>query len=545
MNYKIFDREAQKAIKLSQKIAIEQGAQYTEQGHLLAACLIKKGVVSPKTQKNIYEILQFKYKTAIYPTGKMSAQCENFLTEIENDIFVKVGIEKVGIEYLTVRLKENKDLADILKTIEVFQNYGQNINNKVEFAPPAKGKCLDKYARNLTQMALMGKLEPCFGRQNEIERLMRVLNRKTKNNPCLIGEAGVGKTAVVEGLALLMVQGRVPPQIINKQLLSLDLASVVAGTKYRGDFEDRVRCILEEAGKGKGIILFVDEVHTLIGAGAAEGAIDAANILKPALARGQIQLIGATTIQEYRRCIEKDAALERRFAQIMVEEPSREASVNILRGLKSRFEVFHNVTISDEAICAAVDLAIRYIPERFLPDKAIDLLDDTAAGRAIENARERKIAPLMPEDIGKTVTRLTGVPSNELSINEQQKLETLEKELQSEVKGQTEAIKTVANAVIRAKLGCSGPQRPLASFLFCGASGVGKTHLARQMAIKIFGSEKLLFRFDMSEYSEGASASRLIGAPPGYVGHTEPGQLTEAVRRHPFCILLFDEIEKA
>ncbi|MEG2054060.1 MAG: ATP-dependent Clp protease ATP-binding subunit, partial [Oscillospiraceae bacterium] len=269
------------------------------------------------------------------------------------------------------------------------------------------------------------------------------------------------------------------------------------------------------------------------------------NILKPALARGQIQLIGATTIQEYRRCIEKDAALERRFAQIMVEEPSREASVNILRGLKSRFEVFHNVTISDEAICAAVDLAIRYIPERFLPDKAIDLLDDTAAGRAIENARERKIAPLMPEDIGKTVTRLTGVPSNELSINEQQKLETLEKELQSEVKGQTEAIKTVANAVIRAKLGFSGTQRPLASFLFCGASGVGKTHLARQMAIKIFGSEKLLFRFDMSEYSEGASASRLIGAPPGYVGHTEPGQLTEAVRRHPFCILLFDEIEKA
>ena len=421
----------------------------------------------------------------------------------------------------------------------------QSSLNETRQAPTPKGHLLERYGKNLTLLARQNVLDPCIGREEELERLIRVLCRRQKNNPCLLGEPGVGKTAVVEGLAQLIAADRVPLPLRGKQIFSLDMAGVVAGTKYRGDFEERVRGILEEATATRTVILFIDELHTIVGAGAAEGAVDAANILKPILARGALQLIGATTTAEYRQHIEKDAALERRFQQITLEEPDRENAMRILSGLRQRYESFHHVKITDDALQAAIDYSIRYIPERFLPDKAVDLLDETAAGCAMHTALPQKETVVDREQIVSTVARLTGMPVEKLTCSECRRLLELEEDLQQEVIGQKKATAAVAAAVRRTRLGVAETGRPGASFLLLGPTGVGKTLLAKILARHLFGSEKLLFRFDMSEYSEAHAVSRLIGAPPGYVGCDREGLLTGTVRRHPYSILLFDELEKA
>lgn len=411
-------------------------------------------------------------------------------------------------------------------------------------AAAPRGRSLERYGRNLTQMARQNQLDPCIGREQEVGRLIQILCRRQKNNPCLLGEPGVGKTAVVEGLAQLIAQDKVPGPLRSKQIFSLDLASVVAGTKYRGDFEERVRGILEEASAGRGVILFIDEVHTIIGAGAAEGAVDAANILKPVLARGGLQLIGATTTAEYHRHIEKDAALERRFQQVLIEEPDREKTLGILRGLRPKYEEFHHLHIDDEALTAAVDYSIRYIHGRFLPDKAVDLMDEAASGCVVE-AQSGCPVRLDVRHIVATAARWSGMPVEQLTLSERQRLLGLEERLAEGVIGQPRATAAVAAAVRRFRLGMAEDGRPNGSFLFLGPTGVGKTLLAKILAVQLFGSEKLLFRFDMSEYNEPSSVSRLIGAPPGYVGYERAGLLTGAVHGHPYCIVLFDELEKA
>lgn len=408
-------------------------------------------------------------------------------------------------------------------------------------ASTPKGKNLERYGKNLTQMARQNMLDPCIGREEEVRRLIQILCRRQKNNPCLLGEPGVGKTAVVEGLAQRIIRDEVPLPLRYKQVFSLDIASVVAGTKYRGDFEERVRGILDEVVNSRGTILFIDEVHTIVGAGAAEGAIDAANILKPMLARSGLQVIGATTPAEYHRCIEKDAALERRFQQVMVEEPNREKTLEILRGLRPKYEEFHHLKIDDEALETAVDCSMRYIHDRFLPDKAVDLLDEAASGCVAEN-----IAGCVGrQQILDTAARWAGMPVEQMTCTERQRLLELEQSLRTRLIGQKRATDAVAAAVRRFRMGFSEDGRPNGSFLFLGPTGVGKTLLAKILAQHLFGSEKLLFRFDMSEYNESYSVSRLIGAPPGYVGYERSGLLTGAVHHHPYCIVLFDELEKA
>ncbi len=411
-------------------------------------------------------------------------------------------------------------------------------------ASAPRGRGLERYGKNLTQLAKQNQLDPCIGREEEVRRLIQILCRRQKNNPCLLGEPGVGKTAVVEGLAQLIMRDAVPMPLRYKQIFSLDLASVVAGTKYRGDFEERMRGILEEASAGRGMILFIDEMHTIVGAGAAEGAVDAANILKPVLARGGLQLIGATTLAEYHRHIEKDAALERRFQQVMVEEPGRDKTLRILKGLRPKYEEFHRLKISDEALEAAVDYSMRYIHDRFLPDKAVDLLDEAASGCVVEDDRGAKGILEAPTVIN-TVARWAGMPVEQLTLPERQRLLELETQLRKEVIGQERAVTAVAAAVRRFRLGFAEDGRPNGSFLFLGPTGVGKSLLAKILARQLFGSEKLLYRFDMSEYNEAHAVSRLIGAPPGYVGFEREGVLTGAVHRHPYCIVLLDELEKA
>lgn len=458
---------------------------------------------------------------------------------------------------------------------------------------------LDQCARDLTRMAAEGRLDPVIGREEELDRVIQILSRRTKNNPALIGEPGVGKTAVAEGLALAIADGAAPAHLLGKRVCALDLSAMVAGTKYRGEFEEKLKHVLQEVRRAGNIILFIDELHTIVGAGSAEGAIDAANILKPALSRGEIQVLGATTLDEYRRYIEKDSALERRFQPVTVREPSREETLAILRGLRGRYETHHHLTITDGALTAAVDLSIRYLPQRFLPDKAIDLVDEAASRarlstrvlpeelqkleeravqtgrklaeairkqdfeeaamlrdaegdfrRELEAGKRRWQAEHAPRAVGEehiraVLSQWTGVPVSDPTERDRQALATLEESLHRELLGQDEAARTVARAVRRGRLGLKDPRRPVGCFLLLGPSGVGKTQLCRALAAALFGSQDALLRFDMSEYMEGHSVSRLIGSPPGYVGHNEGGQLTERVRRNPWSVVLLDELEKA
>ena len=511
---------------------------------------------------------------------------------VANQVLSKVGVQGAEVRQAVMDLisgypgnNENKETA------------GVGAGNSRE-GTPAGSTILDQFGRNLTAAAREGQLDPVIGRHHEMERVMQVLSRRTKNNPVLIGEPGVGKTAVVEGLAQAIVHGDVPETLKDKHLYTLDLGSLVAGSRYRGDFEERLKKVLKEIRTRGDIILFIDEIHTLVGAGAAEGAIDAASILKPMLARGELQTIGATTLDEYRKHIEKDAALERRFQPIQVDEPSQELAVQILKGVRDKYEAHHRVTITDESIEAAVNLAARYISDRFLPDKAVDLMDEAAsrvrmknigdtdqiAGLRMEIAdivkekdaaisgqdyeaaaqlrdreqelrarleasrrgEDRRAEILVTEnDIADVVAQWTGIPVQRIAAKESDRLLALEKQISRRVIGQDEAVRAVSKAVRRARAGVKDPRRPIGSFLFLGSTGVGKTELARALAESVFGSEEAIIRFDMSEYMEKFTVSRLVGAPPGYVGYEEGGQLTDAVRRKPYAIILLDEIEKA
>ena len=461
-------------------------------------------------------------------------------------------------------------------------------------AQSGKTTALEQYGRDITSMAEEGKLDPVIGRKKEIERVIHILSRRTKNNPVLIGDPGVGKTAIVEGLAQKIVDGDIPESLTGKRIISLDLASMLAGASHRGEFEERLKQALEEVTKARGeIILFIDELHTVVGAGAAQGAIDASNMLKPSLARGELQCVGATTLDEYRRHIEKDGALERRFQPIIVKEPSQDETFEILKGLRPNYEEHHRVRISDEALKAAVTLSSRYIADRFLPDKAIDLLDETSAqkrlrematepadlSRASEEMRRLKSKPrktlaemerieelslmekekvsawrpnrmesipeVTAQDVAKVTASITGIPVEDLSEDERKRLTNLEKKLHERIVGQDAAVASVSAAIRRARAGLKDPNRPVGSFIFLGPTGVGKTELARALAEALYGDESMMVRLDMSEYGERHTVSRMIGSPPGYVGYEDAGQLTEVVRRKPFSIILFDEIEKA
>lgn len=402
-------------------------------------------------------------------------------------------------------------------------------------------RTLDQYSRDLTEMAAAGRLEPVIGRGEEINRAVQILSRKTKNNPVLVGEPGVGKTAVAEGLALRVARGEAPGELLRKRIVSLDIPALLAGTKYRGDFEERVKAVLRDVSRAGDVILFIDELHTIIGAGSAEGAIDAANILKPALGRGEVQIIGATTPEEYRRHIEKDAALERRFQPVRVAEPDREQTIQMLMGLRLGLERHHGVSISEEAINAAYELSVRYIGDRYLPDKAIDLLDEAAAAVHVKSGG----GTVEAANIAQVVSVWTNIPVTGLDRDESRRLINLEQELKKSIVGQDEAVSAVARAIRRSRVGLRDPARPVGSFLFLGPTGVGKTELCRALARTVYGDERAMVRLDMSEYMEKHSVSRLIGSPPGYVGYEDGGQLTEKVRRKPWSVVLFDEIEKA
>jgi len=408
---------------------------------------------------------------------------------------------------------------------------------------------LDQYARNLTKAAQNGELEPLIGRHEEVESMIRVLGKKTKNNPLLIGEPGVGKSALVEGLAARIAQGSVPPLLCDAQIYALDMAQVIAGSKYRGEFEERIKKVLASVLEMGNVILFIDEMHTLIGAGSSsEGSMDAANLLKPALARGQVRVIGATTYKEYRKYVEKDAALARRFQRIDVREPDQKETLRILDGLRGRYEAYHHVTIADDALQSAVDLSARYVTDRYMPDKAIDLIDEASSMAKLstwkaENSLEEVI--IHAQEVARVVSQWTGVPVERVGMDNQQDILQLESKLKRRIVGQDEAVSSLARALRRSRAGLGDPSRPLGVFMLLGPSGVGKTELCKALSEALFGSEEALIRIDMSEYSEEASASRLIGSPPGYVGHGDGGQLTDAVLKRPYSVVLFDEIEKA
>lgn len=530
--------------------------------------------------------------------GKEYVGTEHILLAIlsEKDNYAIRFLKELGVNIQTLTAKLLEDSG-----IETEDSAGECAESDASEKGSGKGSVLMKYGIDLTKEAKEGHLDPVIGRDDEIARVIQILCRRTKNNPCLIGEPGVGKTAIAEGLAKKIVSGDAPDLLKGKRLISLDLTGMIAGTKYRGDFEERIKSVIDEVKKSKNIILFIDEVHNIIGAGSAEGSTDAANILKPSLARGELQVIGATTLDEYRKNIEKDAALERRFQPVTVGEPSAENAILILKGLRDKYEAHHKVKITDDAIRAAVELSSRYIPDRFLPDKAIDLIDeagskvrlkvfnvpeslkdieeairknnaekDTAIteqdfekaaklrdeGKRLQKELEEKKeewqkhtgehpGEVTAEDIAEIVSDWTKIPVSQLTKEESERLLNLEKVLHERLVGQDEAVRAVARAIRRGRVGLKDPKRPIGSFIFLGPTGVGKTELCKALAAAMFGSENAMIRLDMSEYMEKISVSRMVGSPPGYVGYDEGGQLTEKVRRNPYSVVLFDEIEKA
>ena len=634
-----FTERAQTAINLAAESAMELGHNYVGTEHLLLG-LIKEGegvaakileannINENNVTEKIDELIGTGEPTNIQPAG-FTPRTKYVLEHSYNESR-RFGHNYIGTEHILISILRERDSVavrilselgasaqglfnDIVNTLSSGESDmggmemgGYGSAPQSGHKPGAHGKKTDcptlmKYGRDLTQMAKDGALDPIIGRDKEIQRVIQILSRRTKNNPCLTGEPGVGKTAVAEGLAQQIASGKVPEILKNKRVISLDISSMIAGAKYRGEFEDRLKKVMEEINRAGNIILFIDELHTIVGAGAAEGAIDAANILKPALARGELQVIGATTIEEYRKHIEKDAALERRFQPINLDEPTAEESIQILKGIRDKYEAHHRVKITDEALEAAVNLSIRYIPDRFLPDKAIDLIDEAASRlklksmtappdvrdieQKIENIKtemesaittqdfesaaklrdEEKAlkeqlnstkenweknnssvdAAVTPDEIAEIVALWTGIPVKSLAESESERLLKLESILHERVVGQDEAVSAVAKAIRRGRVGLKDPKRPIGSFIFLGPTGVGKTELSKALAEAMFGDEDAMIRIDMSEYMEKHSVSRMVGSPPGYVGHEEGGQLTEKVRRKPYSVILFDEIEKA
>ena len=620
-----FSPRAEEVLRLAQEAAGELGHGYVGSEHLLLGLIREKDGLAHQvltenglTADMIRSIIVRSVGSGLPgsdPAQGLTPRAKRVI-EIAVEESMRGGFGYVGTEHLLLGiLREGSNMAvRILRTAGVdARKLYATVIQKLSEAPRAaqqsesrpsndgkEGKTLKEFTRDLTAAAREGKLDPVIGRDEEIQRVIQILSRRSKNNPVLIGEPGVGKTAIAEGLARKIALGDVPEELLDKRILSLDLSGMVAGTKYRGEFEERIKNTLNEIKKAGDVILFIDELHTIVGAGSAEGAVDAANILKPALSRGEIRVIGATTLNEYRNNIEKDAALERRFQPVQVGEPSQEATLEILKGLRDKYEAHHKLQITDEALEAAVKLSARYINDRFLPDKAIDLMDEAASRVRMEEggvspdlkAIEEKISalrrekeeaitaqdfekaaqlrdieknyqeqmeierdkwkksnqchrPVTEEDIAAVVAGWTGIPVTRLTEDEGQRLLHMEDTLHKRVVGQDEAVKAVARAIRRGRVGLKDPKRPIGSFLFLGPTGVGKTELCKSLAEAMFGDESAMIRIDMSEYMERHTVSRLIGSPPGYVGHEEGGQLTEKVRRKPYSVVLFDEIEKA
>ena len=623
-----YTERAARVLKQAGKVSKELGQNYVGTEHILIAILRDTGCAAAQLlaerkveEKAVLELIRDlispEGNVAVADPGGFTPRAEKVLKAAEQEA-ARFHERQAGTEHILIAMLKDVECAAsrLLNTmnVNVKELYSAMLDSmgktgrdyREESARSGRSQSrgtqtLDQYSRDLTRLARERKLEPCIGREDEIRRLLQTLSRRTKNNPCLIGEPGVGKTAIVEGLAERIAEGAVPDSIKGKRVLTLDLSGMVAGTKYRGEFEERIKNVMDEVMEAGDVLLFIDELHTLIGAGGAEGAMDAANILKPALSRGELQVIGATTVEEYRKHIEKDAALERRFQPIMVEEPSEQETVEILKGLRRNYERHHQVEITDEALEAAVKLSKRYISDRFLPDKAIDLMDEACArvrlgGTQLVHAAaelERRIADLLGDveqavreqdfehaaelrkermrleeklqkeraktgrgrgkkaltvgenEIAQIVADWTKIPVSRLAETETQRLQKLEKILHKRVIGQDEAVTAVARAVRRGRVGLKDPGRPIGSFLFLGPTGVGKTELSKALAEVLFGREEAMIRVDMSEYMEKHSVSKLIGAPPGYVGHDDGGQLSEKVRRNPYTVILFDEIEKA
>ena len=626
MIYK-FTNRAKKVIEIADDISIELGHNYIGTEHILyglvkegegiaSKVLQNKGVTSEKILKEIKEMLGYgkEIKQSLGFTPRSKRVLENAFLEAK-----RIGYNYIGTEHLLLALMKEGDsiaIKIILElNVEISQIYNEvakvineeEIDNEIN-KDISKNKSksqqtttLNQFGEDITEKAEEGKFDNIIGREKEVERMIEILSRRTKNNPCLIGEPGVGKTAIVEGLAEKITSGDVPQNLKEKRIISIDISGMVAGTKYRGDFEERIKKALGEVRKAGDIILFIDEIHTIVGAGAAEGAIDAANILKPLLARGEIQLIGATTVEEYRKYIEKDSALERRFSPIQVDEPTEAETIEILKGIRDKYEAHHNVKITDDAIKSAVTLSKRYITDRFLPDKAIDLIDEASSkirirkyiepdeikklqeelekiekdkedaiyNQEFENAAKlrdkerevkiklsqsssewekykiRDIVEVKEENIAEVISKWTGIPVQRLNEDDNEKIKNLEKNLHKRVIGQNEAVEAVAKAIRRGRIGLKDPKRPIGSFLFLGPTGVGKTELCKALAENLFDNEDNMIRLDMSEYMEPHSVSKIIGAPPGYVGFDDGGQLTEKVKRKPYSLILFDEIEKA
>ena len=566
--YKGFSREAGQLLEKAVQLAGGLGCKKADTGHLLLAMLqTGEGPAAQfLAEKNIseFEVRRQVSENRNGPAVKLEKNA--FAPDLRRAMdYALIGAQNARLpraepEHLLCAILEDADcvagvllasmgipLTDAVR--ECRQLSGQFIlplQPRASSAMPRGSRASDKYCRDLTRRAVDGELDPVFCREKELDRMVEILCRRQKNNPCLVGEPGVGKTALAEGLAQRIANKKVPRMLLGRRLLALDMASLVAGTKYRGDFEERFKNLLEELVRDGSAILFVDEFHTIVGAGAAEGAIDAASILKPVLARGELQLIGATTNQEFRTHIQKDAALERRFGKVQIEEPTPEQATAILEGLAPRYERYHGVRLPKETLREAVELSVRYLPGRCLPDKAIDLVDEACAAARIRAEREGTLNPsLTREEIAHVVAQASGVPAERVGEKERERLDRLEERLNQEVVGQQKAVAAVAGAIRRSRTGLGEPGRPIGAMLFLGPTGVGKTALAKALASSWFGSEKALLKFDMSEYQEQHTTARLLGAPPGYLGHDEGGQLTEAVRRRPYSVVLFDEIEKA